>query len=86
MASICSIFNSSGLNPYSILATALSVIGQFGVTYQKTWGLVVWVFSNFVWIYVDTKIHPDYAQLSMYIFYAVMNTYSIFVWRANDRM
>jgi nicotinamide riboside transporter PnuC len=86
MATLSCFLNSSGLNPYSIVATLLSMIGQFGVTYQKTWGLVIWILSNVVWIYVDIVIHPDLAQLSMYVFYAIMNTYSIIIWRRNDRM
>lgn len=65
------------------------MVGQFGVNYQKTWGLVVWVLSNFVWIYVDLYVHVDYAQLTMYVFYMVMNTWAIFLWRKraqNDRL
>lgn len=57
------------------------MIGQIGVTKQKTWGLIVWIASNFVWIYVDIVVHPDYPQVVQYFYYMVMNTITIFVWR-----
>jgi nicotinamide riboside transporter PnuC len=73
------------MNVYSIIATVLSVIGQFGVTYQKIWGLYVWILSNFVWIYVAVYVHRDYAQLLMYMFYMVMNSWSIHIWSKNGK-
>jgi nicotinamide riboside transporter PnuC len=60
------------------------MIGQIGVTKQKTWGLVIWILSNFVWIYVDIWVHTDYPQALQYGYYLIMNTVTIFVWRKND--
>jgi hypothetical protein len=74
------------MNEWSIVATILSIVGQFGVTYQKIWGLYVWMLSNVFWIYVDIKIHPDYAQMTMYMFYLVMNYYSTIVWKRNVQL
>lgn len=74
------------MNCYSILATILSIVGNFGVVHKKIWGLVVWCVSNVVWIYVAIFIHKDYAQLSLFIFYLIMNSYTIYVWRKDDNL
>ena len=69
------------MNIYSIIATILSIVGQFGITHKKIWGLVLWIISDLAWIFVDAYIHPDYSQLSLYAFYALMNIYTIIVWK-----
>jgi len=73
------VFWNLGLNNFSILATILSIVGNFGVVHKKIWGLIVW-------IYVAIFIHKDYAQLLLFIFYLVMNTYTIYVWKKDERL
>lgn len=74
------------MNIYSLIATILSIVGNFGVVYKKIWGLIVWCVSNLVWIYVAIFIHKDYAQLLLFIFYLIMNTYTILVWRKDAKL
>lgn len=70
----------------SILATALSIIGNVGVVYKKIWGLVVWCISNFLWIYVGLKIHKDIPFTLLSCFYLCINSFTIFVWRKDARI
>lgn len=74
------------MNAYSLVAMAFSIVGQIGVTYQKIWGLVVWLFSNAIWIYVSVFHHKDYSQLFMYCYFTVMNIYAIVIWKRNAKL
>lgn len=71
---------------YSLIAMTLSIVGQIGVTHQKIWGLVVWLFSNAIWIYVSVFHHKDYSQLFMYCYFTVMNIYAIVIWKRNAKL
>lgn len=64
----------------SWLTFVLSMIGSYGVSHKKIWGLVVWCFSN-LFLIIISIVSKNLPLLLMYVCFTGMNFYSIYQWK-----
>lgn len=67
------------------IATFLSILGNILVVYKKKIGFLIWLASNFVWIYVDIGIGL-YSQIVMMVLYAILNVLGWYEWSKNTKL
>lgn len=54
------------------IAAALSLIATVGVAHKKSWGQLMWIVSNAIWVvcYIDLRIWPSVALFAGYLLIA----------------
>ena len=65
------------------LATTLSCLGNVFVVLEKRVGFIIWLISNFFWIYVDIE-KAIYSQIIMMVVYASLNVWGYIFWRESE--
>lgn len=61
------------------VAMVISVIGQLLMVFKNEWAFVLWIGSNFVWIYLCLKDHR-YFMTTTFIIYSIIDIVSIYAW------
>lgn len=69
----------------SIIATALSLYGNYLVICKKIIGFPVWIASNILWIAVNFMGIPNYSQIFMFLVYAATSAYGWYKWLKDDK-
>lgn len=64
----------------SIIATALSLLGNYLVICKKIIGFPVWILSNILWILVNYMGTPNMSQIFMFLVYAATSAYGWWKW------
>ena len=63
----------------SWIATICSVSGNLLVVYKRVEGMWIWTIGGFIWV-VYAVIKRDYAQLTMFLVYCVLNIWGVIKW------
>ena len=73
-------------NIISIIALALSLVGNLLINFKNEIGYIIWIVSNVAWIVVNViSIQPNYPQIIMYLVYIVLNIQGYMYWRKHQR-
>lgn len=64
----------------SIVATSLSLLGNYLVIYKKVLGFPVWILSNILWIVVNFLGIPNISQIFMFLVYIATSVYGWYKW------
>ena len=64
----------------SIIALALSLVGNILVNYKNKLGFIIWISSNIFWIVVNFMGDVNYPQVIMYLIYAGLNVQGYINW------
>lgn len=68
------------INIISIIATFLSLLGNYLVICKKIIGFPVWIASNILWILVNFLGEPNFSQIFMFVVYAATSAYGWYKW------
>lgn len=71
---------------WSVVAMIFSIAGSLGLPQKQRWGLVLWIISNFLWIYVSMTTNKDYAFIALCIYNTILNTTTLIVWSRNAKL
>lgn len=70
---------------FSWFCAILSVVGNIFVNYKNRIGMVIWIVSNFLWIYYATFVQINHAQVFMYAIFTLTNLHGIYKWRSGKK-
>lgn len=62
------------------LATILAIAGQLLVIKKNILAFGLWNIANAIWI-IDASHRQDWAQVSLFSFYIIINIYGIYTWQ-----
>lgn len=68
----------------SVVATVLSLFGNYLVNIQNKKGFIVWSIANILWIYIAIYT-PNYPQCFMFIIYCLFNIQGYIFWKKKER-
>lgn len=68
----------------SVIASILSILGNFLVNKKNRLGFVIWCISNTYWIYLALTI-KNYPQSIMFLVYSVLNVHGFIKWGKDDK-
>lgn len=64
----------------SIVATSLSLLGNYLVIYKNVLGFPIWILSNILWIVVNFLGTPNISQIFMFLVYIATSIYGWYKW------
>lgn len=65
---------------FTIIVTAISIIGTMANIYQKRWCFIIWLFTNSFWFTYDFAI-GQYAQALLFAVYFILAVIGLVKWR-----
>lgn len=68
----------------SVLATILSLAGNYLIAKKSIIVFPVWITSNVLWIIVNILSTFNPSMVAMYVIYCVMQTYSWYEWKKTE--
>lgn len=67
----------------SLIATTLSLLGNFLIIKKKRIGFISWIISNILWIIVNLISIPNIPQIIMFLVYTGISIYGWIKWKQN---
>jgi nicotinamide riboside transporter PnuC len=67
----------------SLIATILSLLGNFLIIKKKRIGFISWIISNILWIIVNLISIPNIPQIIMFLVYTGISIYGWIKWKQN---
>lgn len=64
----------------SIIATILSMFGQYLIGNKSKWTFPVWIIANILWIFVNIFGTFNLWQIITFTFYTIMSVRAWFQW------
>ena len=68
------------------IALILSILGNILITGKKKVGFIVWIISNFIWIYTNIQKGDNLQQNIMFGLYIVLNIIGYVNWNRKEKM
>jgi hypothetical protein len=65
---------------WTYIITAASIIGTVANVLKKKWCFVIWLFTNTVWLIIDTA-HGLYSQTILFAVYIILSVWGLLQWK-----